>query len=117
MNHDHQSFADDVWRRTLPALRRKRARRRAFRAASTAIVLGFVTLSFLRTGEPESPQRQAPAVSTSPPLPEPSSFAVLVVDQSGVRFHQLRPDELAGEGLDVTFTLDPVITSTLFGFQ
>ena len=115
MNPPLSSQADRVWNATLPALRRRRLRRRCTRAACLALPLVIaLTLWTTRERTPDQPAHaghspQLPA--TAPAAPAQPSLAVLVVDHSGTRFRELDPNQLADGGLRFDLTLEPVITT------
>jgi hypothetical protein len=109
MTLDPRDLSDHVWTRTLPALRRRRHRRRGAFGAAVLALFGLLAILLMPSRPPTSP---SPLVLAPPPAgPESArdtSLAVLVVDESGARFAQLRPDEIANEGLRFDLTLDPV---------
>jgi hypothetical protein len=114
MTPNLEELADRVWDQTLPALRRRRITRRALTGAITIVPLAIVillTLPSLPTSDP-TPIRAALTPANSEVHPD-SSLAVLIVDQSGVRFEQLRSEQLADEDLNPSLSLDPVITGRI----
>ena len=112
MNPTSTEFADRVWQDTLPALQRRRTTRRAFGSGVAALLLAVLTVILWPTDLPAEYQwitaYEAQAQGASPPSP---SLAVLVVDQAGTRFRELRPEEITDRGLNLNLTLEPVITS------
>lgn len=112
MNPTSTEFADRVWQDTLPALQRRRTTRRAFGSGVAALLLAVLTVILWPTDLPAEYQwitaYETQAQGASPPSP---SLAVLVVDQAGTRFRELRPEEITDRGLNLNLTLEPVITS------
>ena len=112
MNPTSTEFADRVWQDTLPALQRRRTTRHAFGSGVAALLLAVLTVILWPTDLPAEYQwitaYETQAQGASPPSP---SLAVLVVDQAGTRFRELRPEEITDRGLNLNLTLEPVITS------
>ena len=103
-------LSDQVWTQTLPALRRRRRGRRLATSGAAAAAFAAIVTAWMLAPRPSS----SPAAGVAPPSPvaaegNPASLAVLVVDQSGARFEQLRPDQIDDENLRFQLTLDLVM--------
>lgn len=112
MNLSPSDFAAQVWQETRPHLLLRRLKRRALGSGAAALLLAALTIT-LWPGDAPAEYQWISHYGTPEPEQFAPSLAVLVVDQFGAHFQELRPEDLTAQGLQLDLSIEPVITSSL----